>query len=771
VSEVEISSQPLRPFPGLRSFETTESLLFFGRETHTEALLQRLSEARFLAIVGASGGGKSSLVKAGLLPALYRGYLTGSTTRWRIAVMRPGSAPLKALARALDEQAALGNEGSCLPLLRATTLGLVQAAEVGGLQPGESLLVVADQFEELFRFHDGQDALEDRQHFVSLLLNAVDRSTPRVYVALTMRYEYLADCSQFPGLPEALNTSQYLIPRLTREQRQAAIEGPLRLAGVRIAPRLVQALLNEAGDDPYQLPVLQHVLLRTFLCWQAAGADGPMDLVHYEKAGRLERALDTHAGQIFESLSHSQRPVAERVFRSLTVTDEDGRVTRRPRRFDYLCDVVGQDGKDVAEVVRRFASPVNSLLLLSRKPAASGSEVDTAPEPETEIDISHESVIARWRLLGEWVKREAFSANRYRDLAQATLAYGSGEGGAWRDPELARTLRLRTTDGWNPTWAGQYWPEKVDPSFEATARFLSRSRWRQNTVRLSIAFVLLLLIAFGINQLRLRRQTYEARLEAARATAAVAKANAAADQVRLEQAAALIKVQAAAEADRRRADDAEVRLKGASSPAERAALEEELKKARADAKRASDQAVSQRAEYEKLRSRPLPAQVGDDDAVLKQKLGAAEATIDDLRKQMALADAALRSAQATRSSGGSISARYEPPLRKPENYAWFEYLAWGQQELKLGRPEQALAYLYTAAALQPKSILDDGSNRNRSFFPHFELARAYAALGQTAVALHEIDLEEQAGVIRKSPAFAQLQELKKRVASGTSSAK
>jgi energy-coupling factor transporter ATP-binding protein EcfA2 len=312
VGEVETSSLPVRPFPGLRSFETAESLIFFGRETHTEALLQRLSEGRFLAIVGASGGGKSSLVKAGLLPSLYRGYLTGSTTRWRIAVMRPGSAPLEALAASLVEQAGLGTGETCLPLLRSTTLGLVQVAEAGGLQPGESLLVVADQFEELFRFRDGQGAQEERQHFVSLLLNAVERSTPRVYVALTMRYEYLADCSQFPGLPEALNASQYLIPRLTRDQRQAAIEGPLRLVGIRIAPRLVQALLNEAGDDPYQLPVLQHALLRTFLCWQSTGADGPLDLTHYERAGRLERALDTHAGEIYEHLSGAVVPQPDR---------------------------------------------------------------------------------------------------------------------------------------------------------------------------------------------------------------------------------------------------------------------------------------------------------------------------------------------------------------------------------------------------------------------------------------------------------------------------
>ena len=206
------------PFPGLRPFESGESLLFFGRDEHTQELLRRLGDGRFLAVVGTSGSGKSSLVRAGLLPALYRGYLVGSTTHWRIAVMRPGSAPIENLCAALADRDALGPGDAArrLELLHSSSLGLVDVVRGANLEPGESLLIVADQFEELFRYqrqtaagNDAADAASAAALFVSLLLQATERFDCPVYVVLTMRSDFLGDCSQFAGLPEALSRSQH----------------------------------------------------------------------------------------------------------------------------------------------------------------------------------------------------------------------------------------------------------------------------------------------------------------------------------------------------------------------------------------------------------------------------------------------------------------------------------------------------------------------------------------------------------------------------------
>ena len=143
----------------------------------------------------------------------------------------------------------------------------MEAARLANLPPEEQLLVLVDQFEELFRVEQDanrHEAENDKAAFVKLLLAATHQSELPIYVVLTMRSDYLGDCAQFWDLPEAINDGQYLIPRLTREQRREVITGPVAVGGAVITPRLVNRLLNDVGDDPDQLPILQHALMRTW---------------------------------------------------------------------------------------------------------------------------------------------------------------------------------------------------------------------------------------------------------------------------------------------------------------------------------------------------------------------------------------------------------------------------------------------------------------------------------------------------------------------------
>jgi len=251
-----------RIYPGLRPFDTNDALLFFGRDAQTDELLRRLEDTRFLAVVGLSGSGKSSLVRAGLLPALRRGHLTAAGSQWRFCVMRPGSDPMAGLARALDET--LGPHDGRLATLQSSRLGL-QDATRHGRSPDENLLLVVDQFEEIFRFQDAfQQRAAEAAQFVDLLLAATRDYEPdwRIYVVITMRSDYLGECSRFQGLAEALNDSQYLAPRMTRDELREAIVGPAALGGVVLDEPLIERLLDATGSDPDQLPVLQHLLMR-----------------------------------------------------------------------------------------------------------------------------------------------------------------------------------------------------------------------------------------------------------------------------------------------------------------------------------------------------------------------------------------------------------------------------------------------------------------------------------------------------------------------------
>jgi hypothetical protein len=486
LSSVAPSLAVERPYPGLRPFESHEAFLFRGRELHTQALLDRLASEHFLAVVGTSGSGKSSLVRAGLLPALYRGYLVGASTHWRIAVMRPGGAPLAELDRALADALADrvepvayggGPLAQVVPVrdvapVPRTSLDCTRAVRQANLPDGTNFLLVVDQFEELFRFETERrsaDGGAEAALFVQNLLEAADSYDERIYVVLTIRSDFLGRCAQFRGLPEALNRAQYLIPHLTREQRQQAIELPPQLGGVRVKPALVQKLLNDLGDDPAMLPVLQHALMRTFS--KRKPGDQELTFEHYEQAGGIASALNDHAESLVKQLADGPRRHVERLFRCLT-TVEGGRPVRRPARLDRIYAVLGvaadpEGRREVDAVVRTFAAEENSLLVSS-----SGSELTAS----SVIDVSHETLIQNWAALKGWLHAEIRSVDWYRSLAGDYVRFYDHDASPWRDPELKRALALKESDRWNEAWAEQYLPKKPhNPTFAEVMRFIGLS--------------------------------------------------------------------------------------------------------------------------------------------------------------------------------------------------------------------------------------------------------------------------------------------------------
>ena len=315
------------PFPGLRAFGVEESHLFFGRERATDELLRKLRSNRFIAVVGTSGSGKSSLVQAGMLPDLHGGLMTSAGSSWRVAVFRPGNAPIRAMAKALSQPEVFGSSGADAELktaitetvLRRGAKGLIDLTLQARMASHENLLVVIDQFEELFRFKNARPdahSADEAAAFVKLLLEASTQSLAPIYVVLTMRSEFLGDCTQFRDLPAAINAGQYLIPRMTRDQQKEAITGPVAVGGARLTPRLLQRLLNDVGDTPDKLPILQHAMMRTWDNWvHRQRPNEPIDIPHYEAIGTMSEALSRHADEAFNELpDKTHRQLAERMF-------------------------------------------------------------------------------------------------------------------------------------------------------------------------------------------------------------------------------------------------------------------------------------------------------------------------------------------------------------------------------------------------------------------------------------------------------------------------
>ncbi len=341
------------PFPGLRPFKIEESHLFFGREGQSDEVLLKLSKNRFVGIIGPSGSGKSSFIYCGVMPILYGGFLTDASPNWEVVVTRPGAGPIDNLAEALlkNNREYIGGDVEekrikrtiFSTLLRSSSLGLVEAIEQTRKDADVNYLVLVDQFEELFRFKDSHDAnsINETLAFVNLLMEAVNYPDAPIYVAITMRSDFIGDCAQFPELTRKINDSHYLIPQLTREQKRVAIEGPVAVGGARIAPRLVQQLLNDLGDNPDQLPILQHALMRTWSYWSAYRdyADEPVDLKHYEAIGTMSEALSQHANEAFDELSEEQKAVCEILFKAITEKRGENFGIRRPTRLNEIAAI------------------------------------------------------------------------------------------------------------------------------------------------------------------------------------------------------------------------------------------------------------------------------------------------------------------------------------------------------------------------------------------------------------------------------------------------
>lgn len=475
------------PFPGLRPFREDEEPLF-GREAHVDTMVDKLGAQGFLAVVGSSGSGKSSLVSCGLIPALHRGLLARTGSGWRVASCRPGNQPITALAEALAQPAVLPQPSEAdsgfrpAELVEATLRmgkrGLLEAYREAQplLTERPNLLVVVDQFEELFRYQAlGAEASSTSgagaaaTAFVNLLLEvanqpaAAGQAALPVFVVITMRSDFLGECAQFEGLPEAINRGQYLVPRMGREQRRAAIAGPLGVCGASIDPVLLTRLVNEVGDNPDQLSILQHALNRTWACWRDAGAQGPLRDQHYDAKGGMAGALDQHANEALDELPAGRpRALCQALFRAITDRGTDARGTRRPTRLDTLCQITGASADELAAVMAPLRDPERAFLMPPH---------GVALQPGTVVDISHESLMRVWGALRTWVDEEAESARIYRRLAETAALHHAQQALLLVPPELPLVAAWAERQQPNAAWA-----ERYRPGFAVAMQFLQASQ-------------------------------------------------------------------------------------------------------------------------------------------------------------------------------------------------------------------------------------------------------------------------------------------------------
>lgn len=401
--------------------------------------------------------------------------MAGVSSTWRMAILRPGEDPIGHLAVALSQRSILGADDDELAdtnqmlvdvTLRRSATGLADAVRQARMPKDENLLVLVDQFEELFRFRHSHHAnsRDEAIAFVRLLIEASRQPNVPIYIVLTMRSDFIGDCMEFPGLPEVVNSGLYLVGRMSRDALRSAITGPVAVGGGTIAPRLVNRVLNDLGDDHDQLPLVQHALMRTWERWEQrrAGSE-PIDIADYEAIGTFKNALSMHAEEAYQqTVANSRDRIAEHMFKALTDTFTDARGVRRPTTVQEVSAIAAAPEADVIAVAGAFRRAGRSFVMPPPSVPLGSKSI---------LDLSHESLMRCWTRLIAWAEEERASADFYVRLSRAAAWFAQGSAGLWRNPELELALQWKARNQPTAAWAGRY-----DEGFDQAMAFLDRSR-------------------------------------------------------------------------------------------------------------------------------------------------------------------------------------------------------------------------------------------------------------------------------------------------------
>lgn len=404
---VLINGDVANPYIGLRAFDETDTDRFFGRERLVDQLVERLSgntiRSRCVVVIGPSGSGKSSVVRAGLIPALRNGAAPGSE-RWFTTTMVPGTDPFESIEAALL-RIAVHQPSSLHSQLRDGPRGILRGIRRCISNDNDRVLLVIDQFEELFTRSPERSA--DTTNFLDALAVAVEDPTTPLRVVITLRADYFHRPLEHAAFAPILSDTAVTVMPLAADELERAIVEPARRAGVGFEPGLVARLVAESSGQPSPLPLLQYTLGELFDRRQADSAVLSIDL--YDELGGLSGALATRADALYDTGNQQQQATIRRVFGQLTSPDQDGADLRRRRAVADL----GTD-QTTKWVLEQYS--LARLLTFDR---------DTATREPT-VEIAHEALLREWPRLAMWLTDDAELLTTLDGIATAANAWGAG---------------------------------------------------------------------------------------------------------------------------------------------------------------------------------------------------------------------------------------------------------------------------------------------------------------------------------------------------------
>lgn len=403
----------LCPYKGLEAFQYNDARLFFGREAEVEQVLTRLATSRFFTVIGPSGSGKSSFVRAGVLVGL-NADLTRDDAHARIVILAPGEHPLDELAGrvndAVDDDARLGADD-----LRSDPARLASVTR----NAGTGLTIVVDQFEELFTRCQEQD---ERRCFVDALMSAWRGPASTVSLILTLRADFYGHLGSYPELAAAVKRNHELLAPMLPGNLRRAIERPAEICRLRLQPGLAQTMLEDLTDEPGALPLLSHALLETWKHRDLA----TLTVQGYREAGGVHGAIARTAESTYQELGEADQAIAQSIFlRLMDIGEGSEPARRRVDRADLAA--VGRSSESLDRVLGVLAEA--RLITI---------EADT-------VVVAHEALIRHWNRLQGWIEADRTGLLIHRRLTDAAREWATlGREGA----ALYRGARLATTSEW-----------------------------------------------------------------------------------------------------------------------------------------------------------------------------------------------------------------------------------------------------------------------------------------------------------------------------------
>ncbi len=448
------------PYQGLSAFQPEDAGLFFGRDAAVDRVVRLTQRGRLTAVTGASGSGKSSLVFAGVLPALMQ------TDKWVFTTFRPGEDPLYSLAGALAPMLADTEPGVPLP---ATEQAIAVAALAADLRsdparlsaviqrihdrnPGKQILIFADQFEELYSLAQEDEV---RNQFLDRYLGlAASTETPFLRLLLTIRADFLGELVGERRLADALQNQIDLLGPMTRQELTDAVVLPAESMGVRYEDHLVERILDDLGDDDGSLPLLEFALTQL---WEKQSVGSLLTHTEYEEVGRVSGAIRQHAEAAYARLDQEERRLTRRLFRRLvSLPDQNGhdseRITRRQVDLQSL---------DTATQVLAKGELANRRLVI----------ISRVSDQRDTVEIVHEALLTNWPELATWIKEDRETILRLQALSVATAAYSQSD----NNPDLLyRGNQLREYLDWADKHASEL--TAAETAFLAAGRHIERRR-------------------------------------------------------------------------------------------------------------------------------------------------------------------------------------------------------------------------------------------------------------------------------------------------------